>query len=177
MNFFTKRSDSYREKWGYAFEWTEEHLSDDEINRLRRSVDNLGDQALEKLHAIVAKQKSALPEGTPFTKPDLYTVLAAHYEEDDVLSTFWNELHKVPDWVDWVQVDRAQKFFGRYALANSTSFALQGFIRENSVSNIKSVSLTNHRSLSNRDAGFPRNCRSVRAHRWLCHQKPAFSCH
>jgi hypothetical protein len=28
--------------------------------------------------------------------------------EDEVLTKFWNEVHTVPDWVDWDQIKRAQ---------------------------------------------------------------------
>jgi hypothetical protein len=37
----------------------------------------------------------------------------------------------VPDWVDWAQLERGQRFFYRYAAANIVGFALQGFLGEN----------------------------------------------
>ena len=130
----TKTDPNYRERWGYSFQWTDKHLAQKEIAALRAQYDELGSAALERLQAIIARVKpeSKREVNCPF-KPELYTVLKEHHHEDEVLQAFWDELHSIPDWVDWKQIERAQKFFARYALANSTAFALQGFIRENSV--------------------------------------------
>ena len=98
-------------------------------------LSRLGSVALERLQAIVSKQKADNPEGKSSpARPDYYTILRDNHLDDEVLERFWDELHSVPAWVDWEQIERAQKFFGRYAVANSAAFALQGFVRENSVS-------------------------------------------
>jgi hypothetical protein len=120
------KNENDRERWGYKFRWTEKHLPQKEIEELRSHVDDLGSAALEKLQAIVKESNFS-------SKPDLYTILRANHE-DETLSRFWSEVHSVPDWVDWSQIERGQKSFSRYALANGTALALQGFIRENSVS-------------------------------------------
>lgn len=170
----SKTDPNYRERWGYAFQWTDKHVPQEEIAKLRAHYDELGSAALEKLQAIVARKKVETKGGPncPF-KPELYTVLKEHYHEAEVLQKFWDELHSVPDWVDWEQIERAQKFFARYALANSTAFALQGFIRENSV--ILHILL----SILCTDwvVGLPRNRRSIRSHWWLRYQEPAVTGH
>lgn len=133
--FFSKTQDkAYRERWGYSFKWTNDHLSDTEIKSLRAHHDELGSAALEKLQAIAAREKTESGVAISPFKLDMYTILKEHHDEDDTLTELWNELHTIPDWVDLKQIERGQRFFGRYALANSTAFALQGFIRENSVS-------------------------------------------
>lgn len=130
----SKTDPNHRERWGYSFQWTDKHLPQEEIAALRAHYDELGSAALEKLQAIIGRKNIEINGGAncPF-KPELYAILKEHHKEDEVLEQFWAELHSVPVWVDWEQIERAQKFFGRYALANSTAFALQGFIRENSV--------------------------------------------
>lgn len=135
MSLKTKKNENHRERWGYSFQWTDKHLPREEIDILRAHYDELGSAALERLQAIVAQTKvdTTTAGAHPSTKPDLYTVLSEHHKEDEILEKFWDELHSVPEWVDWKQLERAQKFFARYAVANSTAFALQGFIRENSV--------------------------------------------
>jgi hypothetical protein len=130
----SKTDANYRKRWGYSFQWTDKHLAPEEIAALRSHYDELGSTALEKLQAIIARTKTDTKReaNCPF-RPELYTVFKKHHHEDEVLQQFWDEVHSVPEWVDWEQIERGQKFFARYALANSTAFALQGFIRENSV--------------------------------------------
>lgn len=62
----------------------------------------------------------------------MYAVLRDYHDQDDVLNRLWNEVHTVPDWVDWAQIERGQKFFYRYAPANLMGFMLQAFVGENS---------------------------------------------
>jgi hypothetical protein len=130
----SKTDANYRKRWGYSFQWTDKHLAPEEIAALRSHYDELGSTALEKLQAIIARTKTDTKReaNCPF-RPELYTIFKKHHHEDEVLQQFWDEVHSVPEWVDWEQIERGQKFFARYALANSTAFALQGFIRENSV--------------------------------------------
>lgn len=120
--------------WGYTFTWTEKHPSKEEIEPLRQEYDTLGASALERLHAIrgVAVEESKA-KGTRMPSSDLYTLLRDNYANDEVLSRFWEDTHTVPDWVDWEQLARGQKFFYRYLIPNLVGFAVQGFIAENSV--------------------------------------------
>ncbi|KAI9147522.1 Rubber oxygenase [Paramyrothecium foliicola] len=117
---------------GHEFVWTESHFSKDETKHLRHEYDELGSRTVEKLQEIADKQN-----GT--TRPirgtiDLYTLLLGHHGEDKTLDEFWTEVHTVPEWVDWAQLERGQKYFYRYALANIVGFALQGFVGENTAS-------------------------------------------
>ncbi len=120
-------------KWGYKFYWTDKHLSRQETDPLRFEYDELGAAALEKLQNISAQNNERKVAQGDRSKPDLYALLRDSHETDPVLSKFWNELHTVPVWVDWKQIARGQEFFYRYAAANLTGFALQGFVGENSV--------------------------------------------
>lgn len=176
MSTSSKINANHRERWGYSFQWTDEHLPQEEIDQLRSHYDELGSNVLEELQAIVAEAKvELLAEAPSPAKPDLYTVLKDHHEDDGILEEFWNELHSVPDFVDWKQIERAQRFFARYAVANSTAFALQGFIRENSVGSHEHcapsfVMLTN-------TVGVARYHRSLRSNWRLCHQELTIPCH
>lgn len=127
------------DKWGYSFTWTEKHLSPEETEPLRQQYDTLGASALERLQAIrLENLKESKAKGT-FPQIDFYEILRDHHTEDDILQCFWDETHSVPHWVDWEQIERGQKFFYRYALANIVGFALQGFIAENSVRIIQNL--------------------------------------
>ncbi|KAE8381455.1 hypothetical protein BDV26DRAFT_255648 [Aspergillus bertholletiae] len=120
-------------KWGYFFTWTDSHLSRKKTEPLRQLFDSLGSAALERLQSI---QSSLLDDsrirGTSPPSNDLYTILQNHHREDEVLTQFWNETHTVPDWVNWEQLERGQRFLYRYIIANTVGFALQGFVAENS---------------------------------------------
>ena len=70
-------------------------------------------------------------EGKPHGYYDMYTILQNHHEEDETLDKLWKEVNAVPDWIDWEEIERGQRFFYRYTPANITGFALQGFIGEN----------------------------------------------
>jgi len=122
-----------RTKWIYTFQWTDKHFSREQTDPLRYKYDELGAAALGKLHEISAQNAGEKHGQGPRPRLDLYTVLCDNHQTDPVLSQFWDELHTVPDWVDWEQIRRGQEFFYRYAVANLTGFALQGFVGENSV--------------------------------------------
>ena len=98
-------------KWNYSFEWTKNHLSPEEMNPLRYQFDELGSAALEKLQQIAAQNDGAKDRQGPRQKLDLYALLRDNYATDPVLQKFWSELNTVPDWVDWDQIARGQKFF------------------------------------------------------------------
>jgi hypothetical protein len=88
---------------------------------------------------LKGKQQDKIDGGGPASavksayKPDLFAILRDHHQEDDFLSDFWKDLHEVPEWVDWEQIERGQKFFSRYFVANCNLFALQAFVRGNTV--------------------------------------------
>ncbi|KAI1120987.1 hypothetical protein F5Y10DRAFT_112175 [Nemania abortiva] len=113
----------------YAFEWTKLHLPRWKTDPLRYEYDTIAAEALKQLQAI-AKDKGFSDD--PRKRPDLYQLLAENRTSHDNLRVFWTQLHTVPDWVDWEQLERGQRFFYRYAAANLMGFALQGFVGENS---------------------------------------------
>ncbi|KAL7917432.1 hypothetical protein ACQKWADRAFT_325742 [Trichoderma austrokoningii] len=118
----------------YRFQWTDLHLFPETLKPLRQH-DQLGSYAVNKLQQISRDQKGAAAAGEqslchgPF---DVYATLRDHHAEDKKLNELWEELHTVPEWVDWEQLKRGQRFFFRYAAANLVGFALQGFIGQNS---------------------------------------------
>jgi ribosomal protein S28E/S33 len=117
----------------YQFEWTDLHLPREKTDPLRYEYDELGGKVVEKLQEIAKKQKEQeARDGRNRAKTDLYALLSDNHKNDETLTEFWNEVHNVPGWVDWAQLERGQKFFYRYAPANLMGFALQGFVGENS---------------------------------------------
>ncbi|KAI0178012.1 hypothetical protein BJ166DRAFT_508533 [Pestalotiopsis sp. NC0098] len=120
---------SIQHSGSYSFKWTSLHLPRAETDPLRYQYDTLGASALAKLQAI-AKSKGFTDD--PRKRPDLYQLLVDHHDTCDELREFWKQVHNVPDWVDWKQLERGQRFFYRYAAANLMGFALQGFVGENS---------------------------------------------
>ena len=129
----SKMDERSRTKWNYTFQWTDKHLPREETDPLRYNYDELGAAALEKLQSISARNVEKKKSQGVGGRLDLYALLRDNHQTDEVLSKFWRELHTVPDWVDWGQIARGQEFFYRYAAANITGFALQGFVGENSV--------------------------------------------
>lgn len=95
---------------------------------LKWQYDTLGSAALERLLALkecTAGCRNGLPTA------DLYTILAANHTADETLEAFWQDVTTLPTWTDWRQIERGQRVFHRYAMANIVGFALQGFIGEN----------------------------------------------
>jgi hypothetical protein len=99
--------------WGYKFRWTDLHLTEGQQKPLRCTYDTAGEdvlvrvQALQKLHAAkngVPATKGGLRKG------DLYESLKAIAltKEDAVVTKFWEDVHTVPEWVDWDQIRRGQ---------------------------------------------------------------------
>lgn len=114
----------------YQFQWTDLHLPREKTDPLRYEYDELGSEVVEKLQEL-SRQKQQ-QDGTNRARTDLYALLRDNHENDETLTRFWNEVHTVPEWIDWAQLERGQKFFYRYAPANLMGFALQGFMGENS---------------------------------------------
>lgn len=114
---------------GHSFEWTENHLTPEQLMPLRQEGDDLALAVVEKLLAIVEAQQTE--KGAK--RPDLYTLLKENYANDATLTEFWNETHTVPEWVDWEEIERGQAFLYRYLAPNITGIVLQGCLGENAV--------------------------------------------
>ncbi|KAJ6789097.1 hypothetical protein PWT90_00399 [Aphanocladium album] len=115
----------------YSFDWTDHHLFTEETGPLRYEYDELGSNTVKILQLMQKLKDTAVGEGPP-SRFDMYAALRDHHSEHETLSKLWTEVNTVPPWVDWHQIERGQKFFYRYAIANLTGFALQGFVGENS---------------------------------------------
>jgi hypothetical protein len=100
--------------WGYKFRWTPLHLNEEQLKPMRYSYDALGDEVLDRIRE---KQKlKSGKDGVPASqqvahKEDLYESLKtiASNGEDEVLTKFWEDMHAVPEWVDWEQIKRGQE--------------------------------------------------------------------
>ena len=114
----------------YTFQWTSQHMSKEDAEALKYQYDELGSQTATKLQEIAKSVKEGSSSSLP-CHMDLYGLLRDHRHGDSTLQQFWEETHAVPDWVDWQQIERGQKFLYRYALGNLMGFALQGFMGEN----------------------------------------------
>ncbi|KAK2600055.1 hypothetical protein QQS21_005219 [Conoideocrella luteorostrata] len=115
----------------HSFQWSEAHLSTAKLTALKQQYDYLGSETVIRLQEI-SKKESGGERG--LARIDLYALLRDHQPDDKVLAKFWQEVHTVPEWVEWKQIERGQRFFYRYALGNLMGFALQGFMGENAAS-------------------------------------------
>lgn len=65
-------------------------------------------------------------------KRDLYALLERHSESDQTVGKLWKQVTEVPDWVDWEQIRRGQKFVYQYhaqiQLCVSTFSSLSGIV-------------------------------------------------
>ncbi|KAF4984009.1 hypothetical protein FZEAL_714 [Fusarium zealandicum] len=119
----------------YSFNWTDQHIPKERMDPLRHEFDELAANAVREIQQIYATEKAfAEQTGLPVAKLDLLDTLSQHHHSNDILSQLWQEVYTVPSWVDWGQLQRGQRFFYRYGLANMIGFAFQGFVGENSAS-------------------------------------------
>lgn len=114
----------------YSFVWTEEHIPKEDSDPLRFEYDELSSAVVDRIQELHRKQSNTQSTA----RLDLYSMLEQEHETDEILGKFWDEVHTVPEWVDWEQLARGQRFFYRYAVANLIGFAFQGFVGENSTS-------------------------------------------
>jgi hypothetical protein len=105
----------------HRFTWTEDHIDEATLQNLQSEYDILGNSTLERLQDIQLKTG----------QKDLFVTLRDNHSSDEILAAFWTETHTVPEWVDWAQIERGQRFFYKHMAANFVGFALQGFMGEN----------------------------------------------
>ncbi|KAK1772458.1 tat pathway signal sequence [Phialemonium atrogriseum] len=120
-----KKSEQWRSAWGYDFEWTPEHLTEEQVRPLIFSYDTLASECLERLDQLSPQPIRTQPkrasgtagdaEGEDGKHPNLYELLERHKGDDESLQTLWQEVNTVPEWVDWHQIERGQRVFYRYA--------------------------------------------------------------
>ena len=132
--------------WGYEFEWTEGHLTEEQSKALKNSYDVLGEECLIRLNEISPPPSGALPrredppqpavsgteserkEELPLPQRDLYILLKEHYASDAKLHELWEEVNFVPPWVDWEQIKRGQDVFYRYGGPALTGLTYQSLL-------------------------------------------------
>ncbi|PGH04874.1 hypothetical protein AJ79_06959 [Helicocarpus griseus UAMH5409] len=126
-NPFRRTDENTRTVWGYSFQWTPEHLTDEQMEPMRHSYDSLADECLERLNEISPPPQKALPrasdrpgdkdkDGKEKPKRDLYVLLRDNADKDEKLGELWNQVNTIPEWVDWEQIERGQEVFYRYGL-------------------------------------------------------------
>lgn len=134
--------------WGHRFEWTDQHCTPEQYEPLKYSYDVLGEECLQRLNAISPPQPGTLPrnnpdrsssasipgtteekkELVPAPKRDLYALLEQHHSTDAKLDELWQQIHTVPDWVDWAQIERGQDVFYRYGGPALTGLTFQSLL-------------------------------------------------
>lgn len=140
--FFSKDECDIRTVWGYTFEWTHAHQTKDQLRPLTYTYDVLASECLDRLDQLSPPSTKPPPpkpehqhgqdyDGNTPNEPlrsgetkeekkssaprrDLYALLLQHQASDPLLSTFHNQLHTIPAWVDWDQIARGQAVFYRY---------------------------------------------------------------
>ncbi|KAH8708628.1 hypothetical protein GQ44DRAFT_776996 [Phaeosphaeriaceae sp. PMI808] len=148
-NPFRRRTKNTKACWGYEFEWTEDHFTPEQVDRLKRSYDVLAEECLNILNSILPPHNNALPrnnsshppespsiignqeersESLPVPQRDLYTLLKEHHLSDPKLEQLWQEVNTVPEWVDWDQIQRGQDVFYRYVGPALTGLTFQSLL-------------------------------------------------
>lgn len=134
--------------WGYEFDWTEEHLTPEQTEPLKRSYDVLAEECLDILNTVSPPDKGALPrsnslqvpaqdatgtaeekkESLPMPQRDLHALLRDNHAEHPKLAQLWEEVNTVPPWVDWTQIERGQDVFYRYGGPALTGLTYQSLL-------------------------------------------------
>lgn len=143
-NPFRSDDENTRHTYGYTFQWTPAHLTQEQLEPLKFSYDVAGEEALNKLDEISPPPNNALPRNQDRTakaaaessengekkepdftpKRDLYALLKDHHAEDPSLEKLWTQINTIPEWVDWDQIARGQDVFYRYGEAALTSVSV-----------------------------------------------------
>ena len=140
---FRSQDKNTRTCWNYTFQWTEQHLSPEQMAPMKYSYDTLGEQALDKLNMVPqpwissTRSKAVWPADVANNNPmprrqehkrDLYALLREHAAADETLGQLWTEVNTVPPWVCWEQIARGQDCFYRYGGPALTGLAFQSLL-------------------------------------------------
>jgi len=141
LNPLFKQDTNTRSAWGYTFQLTANHLTEEEMHPMKHSYDTLGDAALKVLDRISPPPNSALPRNSvrdassqgvveKLTEPkrDLYILLRDNASNNETLNQLWQEVNSVPPWVCWEQIARGQDCFYRYGGPILTGLAFQSLL-------------------------------------------------
>lgn len=151
--FWHQSNRDIRTLWGYTFEWTHEHLTQEQMLPLVFTCDALASECVDRLDqlsppSILTRQPpsetpkaktgqpaaptedkekdEAKPQGP--TRRDLYALLEQHHTSDPKLDELWTQVHTVPHWVDWAQIKRGQDVFYRYGGPAIVSLTFQSLV-------------------------------------------------
>lgn len=140
--FFDKRD--WRTWWGHTFEWTPNHLTPEQLRPFIFKYDVLGAECLDRIDEISPPaSRTAIRNTDTSQKPenyggdnsdekkaqrDLYALLEEHHLKDSKLDDLWNEIHTIPEWVDWDQIQRGQDVFYRYGGPAIISLTFQSLV-------------------------------------------------
>ncbi|KAH7359878.1 hypothetical protein BKA66DRAFT_471777 [Pyrenochaeta sp. MPI-SDFR-AT-0127] len=147
-NPFRTRTEKTKVCWGYEFEWTDNHLTPEQMEPLKHSYDVLAEVCLDRLNSISPPKNAALPrnqdhgpipssvtgteegkkESLPIPRRDLYALLEEHQASDPKLTELWKEVNTIPNWVDWEQIERGQNVFYRYGGPALTGLTFQSLL-------------------------------------------------
>lgn len=138
-----------RTVWGHTFEWTPEHQTKEQMRPLTYTYDVLGSECLDRLDELsppskarpqetqtettdkvpapVPQDSTEKPPSSP-ARRDLYALLEQHHAADPTISALWTQIHTVPDWVDWAQIQRGQDVFCRYGVPSILALTFQSLV-------------------------------------------------
>ncbi|KAL9001379.1 MAG: hypothetical protein Q9169_000270 [Polycauliona sp. 2 TL-2023] len=141
---FSRRKRETCTAWGYTFEVTKQHLTQDDTAGMKMEFDRLGEMALNRLNLLCPPQASlrgpveasndsvahgVRQSSSPQTpRRDLYILLRDYASQDEVLGQLWAESNTVPSWVCWDQIERGQDVFYRYGGPALTGLAFQSLL-------------------------------------------------
>lgn len=98
----------------HEFEWTADHLTREETDSLLYTYDKLATDALDRIDELSPPPpKSAKSAKCPMSR-DLYALVQQYADADETIGKLWKEISTVPDWVDWDQIERAQRVVYQY---------------------------------------------------------------
>ncbi|OAQ96120.1 hypothetical protein LLEC1_05285 [Akanthomyces lecanii] len=99
--------------FGHEFLWTAQHPRLQDIRKMLHTYDELASDALDRLD-VLSPPSDKSPGGCPMQKRDLYALLERYSSSDQAIGRLWNQVTDIPDWVDWDQIRRGQKFVYQY---------------------------------------------------------------
>ncbi|CAI6099302.1 unnamed protein product [Clonostachys chloroleuca] len=101
--------------YGFKFSWTPYHQMPDELSHYLYTFDHLSAQALDALDSLCPSSR----KDNPHSK-DTFNILKECAHEDPHVRELLQEIHTVPHWIDWDQIERGQRVLWRYALPSIT---------------------------------------------------------
>ncbi|KAK1777949.1 hypothetical protein QBC45DRAFT_179072 [Copromyces sp. CBS 386.78] len=158
MSPTTSTNPNRKDIWGYTFDWTPSHLTASDLHPVTLSYDKLANDCLDEFDKLGLTSSSSIPSlraktsssssstttttttksqpqngssssnACPMSQTDFYTLLQTHHHKSPSLSTLWDQLTTVPDWVSYPQIARGQAVFYRYAAPAITSLTFHSLL-------------------------------------------------